>query len=229
MMKSFNLWIVFFLWSTALFALPPSVEADRLELAAQSAIDTKDFKSAVEKLEAIQQLDVKLPENFTYYYGIALCGVGKYKESLAVLDKYLSMGKKTKFYKEAMESYNLDDHMLKNIALGIYVDNKAGLMWQDNDAVKTKKLKWSDADKYCSTLNLGGYNNWRLPTITELENMPNQSNGTVGISHYDNGDYWTSSSFVSYSNSLEKWTLRYLQDSHNQKENIHSRCVRTAP
>jgi len=46
-----------------------------------------------------------------------------------------------------------------------------GLMWQDNEDVKTVERNWIDAKQYCADLNLFGLIDWRLPKITELETI----------------------------------------------------------
>jgi formylglycine-generating enzyme len=47
----------------------------------------------------------------------------------------------------------------------VFVDKESGLMWQVNAA---QDLSWAEADSYCGKLNLGGFQDWRLPTETEL-------------------------------------------------------------
>jgi hypothetical protein len=41
------------------------------------------------------------------------------------------------------------------------------LMWAV--ATNGENLPWSDADQYCETLELGGHDDWRLPTLPEVE------------------------------------------------------------
>ncbi len=50
----------------------------------------------------------------------------------------------------------------------IVLDSKKDLMWQDNTDAKNKKMTFSKAKEYCSSLELANYNDWRLPQITEL-------------------------------------------------------------
>jgi hypothetical protein len=63
---------------------------------------------------------------------------------------------------------------------GTVTDNVTSLMWQQNipgTTVTPQSFTWSQALAYCPTLALGGHNDWRLPTITEL------------VSLLDYGDY----------------------------------------
>jgi hypothetical protein len=58
-----------------------------------------------------------------------------------------------------------------SFASEILNDSKTGLTWQDNSAVKETKMTWQDTKSYCSELNLGGYSDWRLPNIKELQSI----------------------------------------------------------
>ena len=60
-----------------------------------------------------------------------------------------------------------------------------GLPWSEKSA---EKMNWNDAVNYCSNLNEGGYNNWRLPNIDELrtliENCPRtETDGECGVTN----------------------------------------------
>jgi len=61
---------------------------------------------------------------------------------------------------------------------GTITDNVTGLMWQqtpdtdgDGDIDANDKLTYDQAVARASTLNLGGYTDWRLPTIKELYSL----------------------------------------------------------
>lgn len=45
---------------------------------------------------------------------------------------------------------------------------QSGLLWQDRRAYT--KLTFEEAVNYCQDLNHKGYNDWRLPSLTELTN-----------------------------------------------------------
>jgi len=60
-----------------------------------------------------------------------------------------------------------------NLGNGIIKDNVTGLMWQQATAPGTYSL--NQAKTYCNGLSLGGYTNWRLPTIKELSALVDSS------------------------------------------------------
>ena len=54
-------------------------------------------------------------------------------------------------------------------AEGILQDVQTSLLWtaQDNG----QDVTWEEAGKYCKSLELGGFTDWRLPTIEELKTI----------------------------------------------------------
>ena len=52
---------------------------------------------------------------------------------------------------------------------GTVTDKVTGLMWQEQD--DGKKMTWREAKEYAEGLSLGGYTDWRLPTIKELQSI----------------------------------------------------------
>jgi hypothetical protein len=58
-----------------------------------------------------------------------------------------------------------------------YTDPNTGLMWtrQDNG----KDINWADAKAYCKNYRVGGFTDWRMPTLEEMvglyENSPNNN------------------------------------------------------
>lgn len=62
-------------------------------------------------------------------------------------------------------------------------DRATTLMWQDNEDVVLNNHTWGDSVKYCSELELAGYKDWRLPTISELLTLNDFSDsGTYTVS-----------------------------------------------
>lgn len=54
-------------------------------------------------------------------------------------------------------------------------DTKTGFIWQRGDG---GQMEWDFAKQYCDSLDLGGYNDWRLPTINELRTIIKGCSGT---------------------------------------------------
>ncbi len=52
---------------------------------------------------------------------------------------------------------------------GTVADGASGLTWQQEESAYA--LNWGGALNYCDTLNLAGYNDWRLPDIKELASI----------------------------------------------------------
>lgn len=93
------------------------------------------------------------------------------------------------FYQQGLTpQYTRDDE--NNIVL----DHLIGLMWQDNESVRKQWItdeNYNDrllsntsgdtAITYCSELILGGYDDWRIPTITELQSIVLRSENNPSI------------------------------------------------
>ena len=138
-------------------------------------------------------------------------------------------------------------------------DNITGLMWQDDVAAKTTQKQWltdanydictgsngvtQDTSKctdtsgdtaatYCSNLVLGGYEDWRLPTMDELISIvdKSKSNPAIDVSYFKNvvsDYYWSSSTAVSY--ERDAWSIYFYgsSDYWNPKSwSSYVRCVR---
>ena len=76
------------------------------------------------------------------------------------------------------------------------------LLWQQSSS-SDKALTWQEAIEYCKSLTLAGHNDWRLPTIEELESLINNKYETTidPIFECKHGWYWSSSFYASSSNS----------------------------
>lgn len=55
-----------------------------------------------------------------------------------------------------------------NVAKDYFVKN-GHLIWQKT--VRDRVMNWPEAQEYCNNLRLDGYDNWQLPTISELTSL----------------------------------------------------------
>ncbi len=58
---------------------------------------------------------------------------------------------------------------------GTVTDSVTGLMWQQTPAGNS--LSWDEANEYCDSLELAGYDDWRMPTLKELFSISDFSGG----------------------------------------------------
>ncbi len=59
-----------------------------------------------------------------------------------------------------------------------------GLMWEK----EIRKINWYDAMEYAKNLRLGGYSDWRLPTVDELKEVVRSCGGT-SVEYSDEKNY----------------------------------------
>ncbi len=74
---------------------------------------------------------------------------------------------------------------------GILQENRSGQMWQVERSARFNSYK--EALEYAEQLTLGGYNDWRLPTIYELYDLNYlfdlHKNGNITLNR--EGNYWS--------------------------------------
>ncbi|UMB59650.1 DUF1566 domain-containing protein [Lutibacter sp. A80] len=58
---------------------------------------------------------------------------------------------------------------------GTITDNNTGLMWEQIPT--TDEFTWEEAKEYCENLELGGYDDWRLPSLKELYSVADFGKG----------------------------------------------------
>ena len=80
-------------------------------------------------------------------------------------------------------------------------DNVTGLVWQKDTAPGT--YNWGEAISYCENLTLGGYSDWRLPTVIELSFIRNLGNfnPSINTGYFSNtvsSYYWSSTTYAGY-------------------------------
>ena len=109
-------------------------------------------------------------------------------------------GQDANYLKGKKMSYQKNDN-------GITIDLNTGLMWQE--VPTTEGFDWQGAKDYAENLELGGYDDWRMPTTKELYSISDFSEGwpyldttyfsLVNNTHVDkNEQYWTSNKYVGH-------------------------------
>lgn len=90
---------------------------------------------------------------------------------------------------------------------GTVTDLNTGLMWQE---IPTEEgFDWQSAKEYCENLELGGYDDWRMPTAKELFSISDFSSGwpyidlnyfsLVNNTNIDKSEqYWSSNKYVGH-------------------------------
>jgi len=78
---------------------------------------------------------------------------------------------------------------------GLWRDQATGLMWTRKDSGDNNDLNWHEATEYCRNLRLGGYSDWRLPTIDELQAISDPS-VSLAVHCCDIHGGWTSTVHV---------------------------------
>lgn len=80
---------------------------------------------------------------------------------------------------------------------GTVIDHSTGLMWSAED-VGADRLTWQEADQTARAVTLGGHDDWRLPTRTELLSLVddtrfNPAIDTEAFPTCKSDWYWTAS------------------------------------
>ena len=125
-----------------------------------------------------------------------------------------------------------------NVALVGWTDPATGLNWTQQD--NGSDVNWNQANAYCSNLRLGGYSDWRLPTIDELQaiydpsiEIPGQwSSGNAATWHVKgnlkiSGWIWSSTQ----KNAAQAWNFSFNSETRSSNRlgdsrYNHALCVR---
>jgi hypothetical protein len=113
-------------------------------------------------------------------YSIVETGVHEFYSNLSIIT---APDKGAAFYGQDA-TYQGNEPSYTDNGNGTITDNVTGLMWQKDMG---GKISYQDAFKKAKSLNLGGYNDWRVPTIKELYSLilfTGQSGGITSIKKY---------------------------------------------
>ncbi len=99
---------------------------------------------------------------------------------------------------------------------GIVVDSQHKLVWQDN--IEHSELIWKLTRGYCSQLNLGGFDDWRMPTRKELISLGKNKQLKQKFHYLEDGLYWSKTE--EKGNDLSAYTIY----SGNGHDSISDKC-----
>lgn len=145
-----------------------------------------------------------------------------YKESSTIKDIYANSFNQV--------HYNLQDLSLE---LRLYTFSIDRLMWEDTKDAATKNTTWEQAYEHCEDLTLGGFNDWYIPTLEQLESLYKLYKENEKLIHNGAGEpfYWSNDTFdsrggiwkyskvISFNNGKTKKSIQEF-------ENGKIRCVR---
>jgi len=98
-----------------------------------------------------------------------------------------------------------------NAVQSYWADPSTGLMWPTRDS--DKDLSWKGSMKYCRTLRLSGFADWRLPNMAELQGIYDKNVETPGLAGYHNKQRpftWHVKGGIFLTG--REWSSNYVQD-----------------
>lgn len=118
--------------------------------------------------------------------------------------------------------------------IDIWKDNNTDLMWQLD--INTRLMTWYEANEYADNMNAaqyGGYTDWRLPTIEELEIVYAYKNLDIAWKYKEKGIsadfsrafYWSSTSL---GDRIEKILNLNSVSRHDMKNKAWNICITNA-
>lgn len=97
---------------------------------------------------------------------------------------------------DAYYQYGTTPSFTRDDTRKIVIDNLTHLMWQDDENSKLNKYIFEAAKSSCDELELGGFTDWRLPKIYELEGIVERKRGIntkFKYTNFENNSYYWSS------------------------------------
>jgi hypothetical protein len=97
---------------------------------------------------------------------------------------------------------------------GTVTDLNTGLMWEQGDSRNQGGgQQWTTANAYCTDLVLGGYSDWRLPTVSELKSLINLAhyNPVIDTAYFPGCHsfyYWSADEYI-YCNVMCYWFVDF--------------------
>ena len=113
-------------------------------------------------------------------------------------------------------------------------DPRTNLMWEDTPHVREAKIRQPRANIYCGELKLGGFEDWRLPTIHELLTIIDYTRISPAILREfsyteDESFYWTKTHVADEDDAF--WGVNFKRGYSSKASEYYDRyvrCVRAA-
>ena len=113
------------------------------------------------------------------------------------------------------------------------IDEKRELMWQDGSGTKVRtSITWDESIAYCNTLNWAGYDDWRVPNMSEVFTILDYSRVTHQIKEFSVASraMWSSTSLSSHPDenaytAVEAYGNTQFKNKARDKRAV--RCVRS--
>ena len=102
---------------------------------------------------------------------------------------------------------------------GTVMDHSTKLMWQKDTAGDEvgdyKPMTWEEALAYCENLSLGGYTDWRLPTLKELRSLVDYetNNPAINTGFFPStplAGYWSATTYIN--DPVTAWSIVFDHD-----------------
>lgn len=108
-------------------------------------------------------------------------------------------------------------------------DTRTNLMWEDTPHVRETKTTQSRAKEYCSELKLGGFEDWRPPTIHELLTIVDYNRVSPAILKAfsyteDESFYWTKTHVADENDAF--WGVNFKRGASSKASEYYERYVR---
>jgi len=108
-------------------------------------------------------------------------------------------------------------------------DPRTNLMWEDTPHVREAKIRQPRAKEYCSELTLGGFNDWRLPSIQELLTIIDYNRVSPAIIKAfsyieDESFYWTKTHVADEDDAF--WGVNFKRGYSSKASEYYDRYVR---
>jgi len=113
-------------------------------------------------------------------------------------------------------------------AKDVVLDTTTSLLWQDAQDNKDLAMTFFEATDYCSKLKVKQYQDFRLPTLNELQTIIDYKNYKpavlTGFLNAANETYWSTTPFAD--DSSEVWTINFKKGERSVKGKHYSRNLR---